>query len=48
MLGLRGAPALSDFRLQKLSQRLSLALGRRLGLYAELMHFAELDQSLSA
>jgi len=46
MLGLRGAPALSDFRLQKLSQRLTSALGRDLNLYAELMHFAELEQSL--
>ncbi len=47
MLGLRGAPAVSDFRLQKLSQKLTSALGRSLQLYAEFMHFADLEQSLS-
>ena len=47
MLILRGAPALSEFRLQKLSQRLEQALSRPLGVYAEFMHFAELEQSLS-
>jgi phosphoribosylformylglycinamidine synthase len=47
MLILRGAPALSDFRLQKMTQRLKAALGRDLALYAEYVHFAELDQSLS-
>jgi phosphoribosylformylglycinamidine synthase len=46
MLILRGAPALSEFRLQKLTQRLQQTLGMRLGLYAEYMHFAELEQSL--
>jgi phosphoribosylformylglycinamidine synthase len=46
MLGLRGAPALSDFRLEKLTQRLRLALGRDLDLYAEFMHFADLEQTL--
>ncbi|MEA3275031.1 MAG: phosphoribosylformylglycinamidine synthase [Pseudomonadota bacterium] len=48
MLVLRGAPALSDFRLRKLEQRLQAETGRALHVYAELMHFAELDQALSA
>ncbi len=47
MLTLRGAPALSEFRLQKLEQRLSGVLGRPLGVYAEFVHFAELSQSLT-
>jgi phosphoribosylformylglycinamidine synthase len=46
MLSLRGAPALSDFRLNKLQQRLAQAVGRPLGVYAEFVHFAELEQSL--
>ncbi len=46
MLSLRGAPALSEFRLRKLKRRLSEALGRPLGVYAELMHFAQLEQRL--
>ena len=46
MLILRGAPALSEFRLQKLTQRLEQALGQPLGVYAEFTHFAELEQSL--
>jgi phosphoribosylformylglycinamidine synthase len=48
MLVLRGAPALSDFRLRKLEERLQSETGRRLGLYAEHLHFVELDQSLDA
>jgi len=47
MLILRGAPALSKFRLLKLEQRLSSELGQRVNLYAEFTHFAELEQSLS-
>ncbi|MEJ2528539.1 MAG: phosphoribosylformylglycinamidine synthase [Gammaproteobacteria bacterium] len=47
MLILRGAPALSQFRLQKLEQRLVAALGRPLTLYTEFVHFAELEQSLN-
>ncbi len=47
MLILRGAPALSKFRLQKLEQRLISALGHAVNLYAEFVHFAELEQSLS-
>jgi len=46
MLTLRGAPALSDFRLQKLRTRLADATGRAMEPYAEFMHFAELDQTL--
>jgi phosphoribosylformylglycinamidine synthase len=46
MLILRGAPALSEFRLQKLTQRLEQALQRPLGVYAEFIHFAELELSL--
>ena len=48
MLSLRGAPALSEFRLQKLSSRLEDAIGRPLTVYAEYVHFAELEQSLDA
>ncbi|HIP52847.1 MAG TPA: phosphoribosylformylglycinamidine synthase, partial [Chromatiales bacterium] len=46
MLILRGAPALSEFRLKKLKQRLSSQLGSALELYAEFMHFADLGQAL--
>jgi phosphoribosylformylglycinamidine synthase len=46
MLILRGAPALSDFRLQKLTHRLSQRLGTTVQLSAEYIHFAELDQAL--
>jgi phosphoribosylformylglycinamidine synthase len=48
MLTLRGAPALSEFRLRKLERRLCEAVGRPLKVYAEHLHFAELDQSLDA
>ncbi|MCG8427805.1 MAG: phosphoribosylformylglycinamidine synthase [Chromatiales bacterium] len=48
MLSLRGAPALSDFRLKKLEQRLNNAIGRAVGLYAEFMHFVELQEALEA
>ena len=47
MLQLRGAPALSDFRLKKLENRLSDALDRPLELYAEFMHVAELSEDLT-
>ena len=47
MLSLRGAPSHSDFRLAKLERRLYAALGRTVSLYAEYMHFAELDQTLT-
>jgi phosphoribosylformylglycinamidine synthase len=47
MLCLRGAPALSAFRLQKLAARLAEAAGRPLGLAAEHMHFVDLAADLS-
>ena len=46
MLSLRGAPAYSEFRLNKLRQRLEEAVGISLGLYSEYVHFAELEQAL--
>jgi len=48
MLCLRGAPALSNFRLTKLNARLREAGLADGGLYAELMHFADLNQPLNA
>jgi len=47
MLILRGAPALSEFRLKKLAQRLTGLAGRRVSVHAEFVHFAELEQGLS-
>jgi phosphoribosylformylglycinamidine synthase len=46
MLTLRGAPALSEFRLQKLQERLRLATGVDLRLYAELVHFVDTEEDL--
>ena len=46
MLTLRGAPALSDFRQQKLERRLAEATGQAVSVYAEYLHFADLNQSL--
>lgn len=46
MLILRGAPALSEFRLSKLQQRLEGATGHPVSLYAEFIHFADLDEPL--
>jgi phosphoribosylformylglycinamidine synthase len=46
MLVLRGAPALSDFRLRKLERRLAVELGENPSLYAEFRHFVELEQTL--
>ncbi len=46
MLILRGAPALSDFRLQKLSHRLSELLDASVQVSAEFVHFAEVEQAL--
>ena len=46
MLILRGAPALSDFRLQKLTHRLSRLLATPVQLSAEYIHFAEVEQAL--
>ncbi len=48
MLILRGAPALSDFRLQKLSTRLSEKLQAPVKLAAQFLHFANIEQSLEA
>ncbi len=46
MLTLRGAPALSEFRRQKLAGRLAEALGFEVELYAEFVHFVETSQGL--
>jgi phosphoribosylformylglycinamidine synthase len=48
MLILRGAPAYSEFRLRKLADSLSATLGRPVGVYAEITHFAQLEQTLEA
>ncbi len=48
MLSLRGAPAFSDFRLKELQRRLSAILNRQLNLYAEFVHFADLERELDA
>ena len=47
MLTLRGAPALSEFRLNKLQNRLSAAVGENVGLSAEYIHFVEFDGDLA-
>ncbi len=47
MLKLRGAPALSSFRRQKLLANLQAEVASVSAVYAEHMHFAELDQPLS-
>ncbi len=47
MLQLRGAPALSSFRLNKLLDQLTSACGSVSGLYAEYVHFAELETDLT-
>lgn len=46
MLILRGAPALSDFRLQKLTRRLGDNLNAPVELAADYVHFADIDQPL--
>ncbi|MES9830756.1 MAG: phosphoribosylformylglycinamidine synthase [Candidatus Thiodiazotropha sp. DIVDIV] len=46
MLILRGAPALSEFRLQKLSKRLTEQLGVSVDVVSEYLHFANLEQTL--
>ncbi len=48
MLTLRGAPALSDFRLQKLTRRVLDDTGIKLSLYAEYLHFIDLEGDLDA
>ncbi len=47
MLRLRGSPALSEFRLQKLLHTLRVQIPAVAELYAEYVHFADLEQSLS-
>ena len=46
MLTLRGAPALSEFRLQKLVQRILDNTGIQLSLYAEYLHFVDLHSEI--
>ena len=46
MLVLRGAPALSAFRLQRLEGRLAEAVGRPVRLAAELVHFVDVEGGL--
>ena len=48
MLILRGAPALSDFRVQKILARCQQAQLPVTDVYAEFMHFADLTAELSA
>ena len=47
MLIFRGAPALSEFRTQKLFASLKSIEPAILGVYAEFVHFAEIDSQLS-
>ncbi|PVV19301.1 MAG: hypothetical protein B6D79_15300, partial [gamma proteobacterium symbiont of Ctena orbiculata] len=46
MLILRGAPALSEFRLKKLALRLSSLCNGKVGIVSEYLHFADINQSL--
>ncbi|MCB1872444.1 MAG: phosphoribosylformylglycinamidine synthase [Gammaproteobacteria bacterium] len=46
MLSFRGAPALSDFRTRKLERRLEQVAGGPVAVYAEFVHFADLDAGL--
>ncbi len=47
MLHLRGCPALSDFRLQKLRVQIKSHVSSLAGIHAEYLHIAELDEALS-
>ncbi len=47
MLELRGAPALSPFRVGKLEQRVSAELDRPVYIYVEYVHFGDIEQTLS-
>ncbi len=47
MLNLRGAPALSEFRLSKLRQQIAERLGGSLDVYAEFAHLVDVNDSLS-
>ena len=46
MLTMRGAPALSDFRRKKLTQRVLQSTGIELSIYAEFLHFIDLNGEL--
>jgi len=48
MLELRGAPALSPFRLAKLLEQLQARVSQVSGVYAEFVHLADVDGELSA
>ncbi len=48
MLHLRGCPALSDFRLQKLREQIAMQLPSVSAVWAEYLHVAELDEALTA
>ena len=48
MLHLRGCPALSDFRLQKLRKQIALHVPSLAAVQAEFLHVAELDEALDA
>ncbi|MCY0966989.1 phosphoribosylformylglycinamidine synthase [Parathalassolituus penaei] len=47
MLELRGAPALSEFRQQKILRKLQQQLSAVSGVYAEFVHFADLSAALA-
>jgi len=47
MLVLRGAPALSDFRLHKLQQRFSASLNAVVSVYTEFVHIADVSDVLN-
>ena len=47
MLELRGAPALSSFRQNKILTKLQAALPQVTAVYAEFMHFADLNEALN-
>ena len=47
MLILRGTPALSPFRLERLTTTLREQLGPSGHVYAEFVHFAELERTLA-
>ena len=48
MLHLRGCPALSDFRLQKLREQIAMHVPSLTAIQAEYLHVAELDEALDA
>jgi phosphoribosylformylglycinamidine synthase len=48
MLVLRGAPALSPFRIEKIERRLAEVLDRRIRVYVERMHFVDTADGLTS